>query len=329
MLSRVAGNLFWFGRYVDRTTNVARLADAARRIEAVPGVTSLRSSEWASALIAAGARMEGDGVLDVSRASAVHTLFFDVENPSSVVSCFRNARENARAVRVDLSQEVWEAINDTWLSYPNLYVGGVEPDLDKITSEVKGAGARIRGSINESLLHNDGFYFIKLGQALERIDSMARLIDVKYHVLLPDMSDVGSPVDRTHWQALLRASAAQRAYSYATKADVTARGVAQFLLLSSEFPRSVLFNARRLLATLSALERYYGADAGCRKEVVEFTNWIERAHIDDVFAHGLHELLTDIIEKSYHVAQALGSSYGFDEDVHAASLVVEQDQGQN
>ncbi len=311
MLSRVAGNLFWIGRYVDRAANIARLADAARRIEAMPGEGTVKSSEWASALIAGGLRHETEGFLDVSRTTAVHSLFFDNNNPSSVVSCVNMTRENARAVRADLSQEVWEAINDTWLSLPGLYSTGPNQDLERIISEVKGASSRIRGSINESLLRNDGFYFIKIGQAIERIDSMARLVDVKYNVLLGNPADVGSPTDRTQWQALLHASAAQRAYSYATKSDVSARGVAQFMLLSGEFPRSILFNTRELMAALNGLERHYGMESNCRHKIVEFLNWIESCKIDSIISHGLHEFLTEVIEKSYGVAEAFGQSYGF------------------
>ena len=311
MLSRVAGNLFWLGRYVDRATNVARLADAARRIEAIPGPGTLKSSEWASALIAAGVLTSDPSAFKTSRAEAVYTLFFDKTNPSSVFSCFFAARENARAVRVDISQEVWEAINDTWLTYKAESVPGAQPDLEHMIDEVKAAGARIRGSINESLLRNDGYHFIKLGQAIERIDSMARIVDVKYHVLLPETGDVGSPSDRTQWNALLRASAAQRAYSYATKSDISARGVAQFLLLSGAFPRSIRFNARQLLQSLSDLETYYEFESECRPDVIAFTKWLDETNIDQIISHGLHEYLTEVVERNYQMAEALSKSYGF------------------
>ncbi len=329
MLSRVAGSLFWMGRYIDRASNIARLADAARRIEAMPGEGAVRSSEWTSALIAGGVLDEADGVMHVSRATAVHTLFFDGENPSSVVSCLNHARENARAVRVDLSQEVWEAINDMWLSLPGLMSSRLQPDLDRIISEVKGQSARIRGSINESLLRNDGFYFIKFGQAIERIDSMARLVDVKYHVLLGNPAEVGSPTDRTQWQALLHASAAQRAYSYATKSDVSARGVAQFLLLSTEFPRSILFNARNLISALNGLEHIYGFESACRADAVKFVNWMEQSQIDGIISQGLHEFLTEVIEKNYRVADTFGHSYGFAIAQDDGEIAPEEPQSQS
>lgn len=311
MLSRVAGNLFWMGRYIDRATNVARLADAARRIEAIPGPMTLKSSEWASALIAAGVRDESEKAFGVTRSQAVQTLFQDKNNPSSVVSCYQFARENARAVRVDLSQEVWEAINDAWLSYQPYCAPAKKLDLDRVIGEVKGAGARIRGSINESLIRHDGYHFIKLGQTIERIDSMARILDVKYNVLLPHADDVGSPNDRSQWNALLQAAAAQRAYSYATKSDISAKGVAQFLILSSEFPRSIRFNARQLLRALTQLETYYGFESACRADVVAFVNWIDETNIDTIISQGLHESLTEMVDRNYQMAEAISSSYGF------------------
>lgn len=325
-LSRVAESLFWMGRYIDRTTNVARLADAAQRIEAIPGPVNLHSSEWASALIASGVYDKDGPRPTVKRADAIETLFFSKDNPSSVYSCFYVARENARAVRADLSQEVWEAINDTWLTYDRMATSGQARDVEQLVDDVKAAGARIRGSINESLLRNDAYYFIKLGQALERIDSMARLVDVKYHVLLPAADDVGSAGDRAQWNALLRASAAQRAYSYATKSDISARGVAQFLLFSWEFPRSLVFNARQLLTNLNSLEGYYGHNAPCRAEVVAFVNWIENSDADAFFSRGLHEVLTDVVERGYQVANALGASYGF---ANASEIVSETADGQD
>ncbi len=329
MLSRVAGNLFWIGRFVDRSTNVARLADAARRIEAIPGPVTLKSSEWASALIAAGVRPKEEEAFGVSRAEAVYTLFRDKTNPSSVISCFQQARENARSVRVDLSQEVWEAINDTWLDFSALCAPGSQFDLERAIGDVKGDSARIRGSINETLMRNDGFYFVKLGQAIERIDSMARLVDVKYHVLLPDAQDVGSSQDRTQWNALLWAASAQRAYSYATKSDISARGVAQFLLLSAEFPRSIRFNVGQLLQALTALERYYEFEADCRADVIDFTNWIEKTDVDALISRGLHESLTDIVTRNHQIADAIASSYGFGGPRNEEATLADARQEQN
>lgn len=311
MLSRVAGNLFWLGRYIERAENVARLADAARRIEALPSETGVKSSEWASALIAAGTRGEGAELFEISRADAVNALFFGRENPSSVVNALEGARENAREVRADLTQEVWEGLNNGWREYRPIGERPALINLPDLIDFVKTLSAQIRGAINGSLLRNDGFYFIRMGQCIERIDATARLIDVKYNVLLPDVDDVGRNTDRTQWQALLQAAAAQRAYTYATKSDLSAKGVARFLIFSEMFPRSILYSAHELRGMLTVLERYYDEPASCHAQVLEFVEWIEGQGVDQVMAQGLHEFLTQVIASNYAVADAVAASYGF------------------
>lgn len=313
MLSRVAGNLFWIGRMMDRAENIARLADAARRIEALPGETAIRSSEWTSALISAGLRDSEDLHLhSASRREAVQLLFFERSNPSSVYNCLQQSRENGRAVRTDLTQEVWETLNNGWRGYRDLEEWIEDPSaLSKLIDWIKAFSAQFRGAINGTMLRNDGYAFIKLGQAIERVDSTARLIDVKYHVLLPKADDVGSATDRIQWQALLTAASAQRAFTHATRADVSARGVADFLVLSTQFPRSIRFSVRTLFQTLRQLEAFYDQRADCHDMVAEFAGGLERLAIDDVIARGLHEFLTEIVEKNYAVADALAVNYGF------------------
>ena len=313
MLSRVAGCLFWMGRMMDRAENAARLADAARRIEALPGETVIDSTEWTSALISAGVRDSDDlHLARVTRREAVEILFFDRANPSSVVNCIDQTRENARAVRTDLTQEVWETLNSGWRTYRDLEEWLDDPSaLSKLIDWIKGFSAQFRGAINGTMLRNDGYAFLKLGQAVERIDSTARLIDVKYHVLLPGVTEVGSAADRTQWQALLHAASAQKAYAFVTKSDLSARGVARFLVLSEQFPRSIRFSVRQLYATLRQLEAFYDRRAGCHDMVADFAERLERLGIDDIISYGLHEFLTETVERNYAVADALAVSYGF------------------
>ena len=313
MLSRVAGNLFWIGRMMDRAENIARLADAARRIEALPGETALQSSEWTSALISAGLRdSEHMPLHAASRREAVHLLFFDRSNSSSVYNCFEQSRENARAVRTDITQEVWETLNNGWRDYRDLEGWLDDPSaLSKVIDWIKSFTAQFRGGVNGTMLRNDGFAFLKLGQTIERVDSTARLVDVKYHVLLPGVDDIGSTTDRVQWQALLHAASAQKAYTHATRSDMRARSVANFLVLSTQFPRSIRFSVRNTFQTVRQLEAFYDQRADCHDLVAEFAGGLERVSIDDVISHGLHEFLTEIVQKNYAVADALAVSYGF------------------
>lgn len=314
MLSRVAEQLFWIGRYVERAENVARLADAARRMTALPRDAGVPpSNEWASVLVAAGAHEPfGDALDRVDAGAAIDRLIFDTTNPSSVASCFTAARENGRAIRFALTQEVWEALNTAWSEMraktPDQSKGGGLSDLIDLT---KAKTAAFRGTMHGTMLRGDGYDFINMGMAIERIDSTTRLLDVKYHVLLPDISDVGAGADHYQWLSLLQAAAAQRAYFAVTKDDISARGVAEFLILNELFPRSILFNVRSAEKSVADIEAFYGQEAGCHAEVAQMSSWLGDQTIDGIQQFGLHQFLTDIIERNYVIANALGEAYGF------------------
>jgi uncharacterized alpha-E superfamily protein len=314
MLSRVAENLFWIARYVERAENIARLVDAARRMTALPRTLSgPHSNEWSSILIAAGARASFEGDIEAADSrAAIHHLIFAPENPSSVYNAFRAARENGRAIRSALTQETWEALNDAWTGIrdaPGLRGAGAAL-ADRIDS-IKAKSALFRGAIFGTMLRDDGYEFLQLGMAIERVDSTARLLDVKYHVLLPNLAEVGSGADHYQWQSLLQASAAQRSYAFVTKSEISAKGVAEFLILTERFPRSILYNVQRLSQKISDLEAYYGKPAACHDLVADFAQRLAKQDVDSIFAYGLHEFLTDTIEHNYAVASGLAQTYGF------------------
>ena len=314
MLSRVAENLFWIGRYAERAENIARLIDAVRRMVTLPSQFGRSTTnEWSSALIAAGARDQlGESIETADERLAVHHLIFDEGNPSSVRNCFMHARENARAVRATLTQESWEALNTAWREMRDL-----SPDdangakLLDVLDWIKAKSAIFRGAINGTMLRGDGFNFRLMGAAVERVDSTARLLDVKYHVLLSSLQDVGSVEDHYQWLSLLQAASAQRAYFFATQNDVTPRGVAEFLILSRRFPRSVLFNLSLADSTVADLESFYGHPATCRAPLYSLVQRVSDLTIDEIFDSGLHEFLTDVIKQNAENTLRLAEAYGF------------------
>lgn len=314
MLSRVAENLFWIGRYMERAETVARLLDAARRMAALPQPGELApSNEWSSILIAAGARETlGEAIEHADQDTAIQHLIFDTNNPSSVVNCIRVARENAREVRFALTQECWEALNSTWTETRALGAADVEGSaLGDTLDWIKSRSALFRGSVNGTMIRDDGFDFIRIGASLERTDATARLLDVKYHVLLPSVSDVGSGRDYYQWQSLLKAAAAIRAYSFLMKDDISAKGVAQFLILQRRFPRSILFNVNQAREAMVNLDNDYERRSPCREAMDAFANQIGGLTISDIFNTGLHEFLTAAIGQNYQIANLVASSYGF------------------
>lgn len=314
MLSRVAEHLLWISRYMERADNVARLIDTARRMMSLPRKTGgPASNEWASVLIAAGARdVLGEAVETADEVLTVQHLIFDRENPSSIVSCMHNARENARAIRFAITQESWEALNTGWSEMRTLSPATIKgAGLSDVLDWIKSKSANFKGATTGTMMRDDGYQFIRLGSAIERTDSTARLIDVKYHLLLPSPDDVGSGTDHYQWLSLLQASSAQRAFYSKTQGEISARGVAEFLILNAYFPRSIVFNLSQTEDAVRMLDRIYGQKGRCSGPVSELSSRISAMDIEDIFQGGLHEFLTGTIEENYAIANLLGEAYGF------------------
>lgn len=314
MLSRVAESLFWLGRYIERAENVARLIDAARRMASLPqSVSHPGSNEWSSILIAAGARETfGPHYAVATAEQAAEHLLFSKDNPSSAWRCLEAARENARTIRFVLTRECWEVLNAAWSQMRFMHsADATGAALCDTIDWVKARSAEFRGTVYGTMMRDDAFHFIRMGTAVERLDYTARLIDVKYHVLLPSVEEVGSGADQNQWISLLQAVAGHRAYIHETRDDVTGRGVAEFLILNETFPRSICHNARLIGSHVQDLGAFYQADAPCANYIEGFVQSIAQKSIDDIFGYGLHEFLTEMIAANYGVADQLATAYGF------------------
>ncbi len=257
MLSRTAENLFWIARYIERAETMARLLEVGARIALMPSAGHGYRSEWESLLQASGtaagfAAKYGDPV----QRNIESYLFFDRDNPSSVISCLERARENARIVRTALTAQVWDALNMAFQEIRKLERRPrSELELTELTEWVMQQAAMVRGCIEATMLRNDGYNFLNLGFALERADNTARLIDVKYYVLLPSVDFIGSGLDNYQWQTLLRAMSAQRAFHWAYGGDITAKKIAHFLILNPQSPRSLITATLSTMQNLDELSR--------------------------------------------------------------------------
>lgn len=322
MLSRVAEHLFWIGRYMERAENVARLIDAARRMAALPGETGRPlMNEWSSILIAAGAKETfGPEYKEAAAEETAEHLLFAIENPSSAWRCVEAARENARSIRFALTRECWEVLNTAWSEMRFMQrSAAVGAALSNTIDWVKSRSAEFRGAVYGTMIQDDAFHFLRMGAAIERIDYTARFIDVKYHVLLPSVGDIGSSTDHYQWLSLLQAAAGHRAYLHATQSEISARGVAEFLILHPAFPRSIRFNVAELCEHVGELAEFYEREPACAENVKAFEQSIAGRSIDEIFASGLHEFLTGTIVANYDVANRLAASYGFAEFISDAS----------
>jgi len=241
MLSRTAEGLFWMARYVERMDNTARLLDAGRRLDALPSRTGAPMSEWTSIIIASGCSESFPQDPETANSASVSEhLIRDTTNPSSIQSCILAARHNAKAVRPSLTSEVWEAINQTQ-SELKLHLANEldRKNLSAFLDWVRGRSAIIGGSMSETMLRNDRLGFAQLGKWFERADATARLLDVKFHVLLPKVEDVGGGLDYLQWQQILRAANSASAFRHVYGRNLDAEGVVDLLVLNKDSPRSL------------------------------------------------------------------------------------------
>ncbi|MEM1129367.1 MAG: alpha-E domain-containing protein [Pseudomonadota bacterium] len=292
MLSRTAENLYWLGRYMERAETMARLIEVGARIHLMPDTTGYRS-EWDSILQASGtAPGFSRKYKDTVQRNIVSYLFFDQDNPSSVASCLSTARENARIVRTALTSPVWDALNNAYQELRQLRrLPRSELEVSELTDWTLRQTALVQGTAITTLLRNDGYDFLNLGYFLERADNTARLIDVKYYVLLPDAGYVGSGLDNYQWTTLLRAMQMHRAFHWAYGGEVTAAKIIDFLILSEQCPRSLLNAVNGATGKLDSLARRYGATTPAQDCARSLLGDLGAANVEDIFEEGLHEFL--------------------------------------
>ncbi len=313
MLSRVADSLFWLGRYAERAENGARLVDVTLRLAALPSGDGHEGEGgvWQSAIISAGCEdsfVTTDGAVDPE--AAVHHLVFARDNPSSIAACIDAARRNGRAVRTALTQPAWEALNTLWLEFDRRGAQAVaHNDLAEFLDWIQYSAAAVRGAASGTMLRSDAYWFLQLGHFIERGDNTARILDVKYHVLLPEHAPVGSAVDYFQWTALLRALSATRTYGYVYREPVRPRNVAELVILRPEMPRSLAACLGQVDRYLAAIAADYGERHPCQDIAKQRFGRIRDLGVEDVFKQGLHEFLTDFVEQNEAQSEAISAAY--------------------
>ncbi|MEM1102999.1 MAG: alpha-E domain-containing protein [Pseudomonadota bacterium] len=313
MLSRSAENLFWISRYMERAENLARLLDMGYRVARLGDGGEGATNEWESVILSAGAANGFAYPLEAANQETTSEwLMVSGANASSVKSCFGRVRANARAIRTSLTSEVWEAVNDAWmdirdLDHDALAGSGLPGAIDWIKQRV----AQFRGAVDSTLLRDEGYDFVRLGIHHERADSTARLLDVKYHVLLPSEERIGGSVDYYQWVSILRAANSLLSYQRYHKDGVKPWHVAEYLILNRESPRSLTYCYQVMLRHFANLAEDMGQRWPCHDLAEATAARLAGATIDSVFAGGLHEFLSSFIISNNQLADAVGSAYGF------------------
>ena len=311
MLGRTANGLFWMFRYLERAEATARLLDAGFRIALTRAGSS--RSEWQSVLTTVGqldAFKARHGEPNSSK--VIEFLLSDRDNPSSIISMVKSARDNARGVRIGLTSEVWEATNESWMTLDKLLRGTIpEADLPDTLTTIRQQNALVRGATNGTMLRNDGYNFVRLGTFIERADNTARILDVKYYLLLPSISQVGSTLDIKQWETILRSVSALRSYQWLHGATVNPRDIAQFLILHEQMPRSLAFCYNKICDNLGYLAKNYDL----RTEACEMADRIHLDYLgrsmDKIFDDGLHEYIEGFLAANGRLATQISQDYSF------------------
>ncbi len=311
MLGKTAGGLFWMFRYLERSENTARLLDAGFRIALTRSTAA--ENEWASVVATAGVTQAYTEKYDqyVAR-NVIDFLLRDKSNSSSVMSVIEGARNNARLVRTALTREVWEATNECYITLKDLLSHTIsERDLPETLNTIRQQSALVRGALHGTMLRNDIFDFARLGTFLERADNTARILDVKYYVLLPSASFVGSSLDNVQWESILRSVSAQRAYRWLNPGDINPMGIAEFLILDRRLPRSLVFCYAKIVDNLGYLEEDYGLRLDCHDMAIPILNRLKESTINSIFDEGLHEFITAFIRDNMALGSQVQQDYRF------------------
>jgi len=315
MLSRVADSLFWLARYIERVENNARILDVNLQVtlDSDDGGSDAEARAWKPILAtledikvfeAVTAKVNAETVCDfVTRAR---------ENPNSIWSCVAGARENARTVREYISSEMWERINSLYLwlnseaSSDLAGSSGIE-----FYRQVVDRCHQFHGTTDQTLTHGEGWYFIQVGKFIERADNTSRILDLKYHILLPHGEQVGGTVDTVQWQAVLRSCSAFEAYRKIYTTQVTPWSVVEFIVLHDRFPRSIRFCADALD---TALHRISGCDRAHYSSEAERLSGRLCAELNyvtkgEIFRTGLHEYLDATQKRLNEIGNAMHRQY--------------------
>src|SRR4029079_5959261 len=309
MLSRVASSLYWMSRYVERAENTARVLDVTWRMSLLVKEPRLQDQEWFAPLNITGTLFPFAGRHNVVNAREVlHFMALDPENPSAIYACAKSARENARAVRGSITSEMWEVLNGTWLEMQQMDEHKMEQrGVSAFFAWVKERSPLFRGVTFGTMHRDDAYDFTRMGTHMERADSTARILDVKYHILLPSVKDVGGAVDYYQWSAVLRSVSAFEAYRKVYRDVITPLKLAELLILREDIPRSLRFCLMQVCNTLGKVPN--SQSTGALNGAGQIHDGLQHGRISEIFASGLHEYLTDFLDSMHDLSMHIQKSF--------------------
>ena len=319
MLSRTAENLFWSARYIERADSLARLLEVGYRISLIPNTERGYTNEWESILETSGIKNEYlKKYKTISKEKIIFFILFDPENSSSVKNCIKTARENIRMVRTAVTLEVWNAVNSSYHELDkNLKdTKNILKEMPEIIEWIKKQVNLIRGTILNTQLINDGYDFLILGTYFERADFTARIINVKYFILLPSINYVGGDIDNFQWSLMLRSISSFRAFKWAYGGqEITYTKIIDFLILNMTCPRSLIFSIEKINHHLGRLSKFYKQTSTSNKKMALMYKKIKNLNANKITEIGLHEFLKSFIEEINFVYKKFEQKYFFGTEI--------------
>lgn len=308
MLSRAADSVYWMSRYLERADNISRFIGVNMHLMLDLGME--RGDDHWNALL----RTSNDDEVFARRykhtteQNVIKFMTFDEQNPNSILSCVSKARENARTVREIISSDMWELINELYHFVLKHSRKRNVKDLEAFYIQIRKLNHLLIGLAENCMSHGEGWHFARVGRLLERADKTARILDVKYFLLLPGVEYVDSPHDTVEWGAVLKSASAfemyRKRFHRANYHDVT-----DFLIFDREFPRSISYCLRKTLHSLQAIGDEHGVESAARHAAEELDGWLRAQTIADVWKIGLHEFIDDVQIRLNTLGQRVFESY--------------------
>jgi len=313
MLSRTADHLYWMSRYTERAENTARMLNVSYETSLLPQSAAVAQVGWQgllsiSELLPSYTALYGE----VTPQGVMEFMVSDEDNPSSIISCLRAARENARAVRGTLTTEVWETQNQTWLEVNRMLKSGdFERDPGQFFEWVKFRSHLSRGVTVGTMLMDESLHFMRLGTFLERADNTARLVDVKFHAAQRDFFGNAKQKDQEydfyHWSAILRSVSGFEIYRKVYRDVIRPERVAELLILRSDMPRSLHASMNEVVSNLGLVSS--DGDSETLRHAGKLRAELQYGRIDEILATGLHAFLTQFLDRVNDIGSRISREF--------------------
>lgn len=305
LLSRVADSLYWMARYIERAENIARLIGVNLHLQL--DLPLEPAYQWQPLIDATADTMVfRRRYKDATQANVVEFLTIDRENPNSVYSCLRAARENARSIRETISSEMWEQINSVYLQIQSQQAMHDPEIFPELLREIRFGCHQFQGIADSTMSHNEPWHFVRLGRRMERADKISRVLDVKYFILLPSVTVVGTPYDDLHWSAVLKSVSGFEMYRK-QYGRISPRDILEFLVMDLAFPRTIRHCIRGADESLHAITGAPMGSSSCRSEQLLglLCEQLDSTSVDRVLTGGLHEYLDGLQRQMNAIDESL------------------------